>query len=550
MFKVRLSPWQLAIAAAIFITVANNPRLFESLWASVNVTSLSGMVFLLFILMLIIHVLNTMFLAFGIGPLLKGLVAIALIACAILGYFVNEMGVIFDHEMLRNIVDTLREHNTNEAFELASWPLIRHALLLGMLPAASLIFVQVMPRRPLLECRDRVLAFMAGVILLAPMGLGNYKYTTFIAVENRDLRFLVVPIYPLSSAIRTAWDATHVVPEFRELGPEAVQHKLGRRTVGVMVVGETARADHFSLNGYSRPTNPNLEKLDGLLYLTAAACGTSTAYSVPCMFFLRGHDSYTPETADSESNVLDVLTSAGVETIWIDNNSTCKHVCDRIEYTNLRVQQDGTVRHDGEYDTELVEIMEQYLDRHDSDLLIVLHTMGSHGPAYSRRYPEEFAAFTPYCHKMSPTECSVPDVVSAYDNSIVYTDYVLSRLIAELARRRQDFDSFLFYASDHGESLGENGVYLHGLPTSLAPRSQTEVPMLVWLSPEYQKAHRLDISDPDVVAEQSLSHDNIPHTLLGLYDVDSTWYRPEADMFTAVRDATYWSSALSSSHAD
>ena len=550
MSKVRLSPWQLAIAAAVFITVANNLRLFESLWGLVNVTSLPGVVFLLFILMLMIHVLNTIFLAFGIGPLLKGLVAIALIVCAILGYFVNEMGVMFDHEMLRNMVDTVREHNANEAFELASWPLIRHTSLFGIMPALSLMFVQVTPRRPLLEIRDRVLAFLAGVVLLAPMGLGNYKYTTFIAVEHRDLRFLVVPIYPLISAIQIARDALRVVPEFRELSLEAVQHKFGRRIVGVMVVGETARADHFSLNGYARPTNPNLEKLDGLLYLNAAACGTSTAYSVPCMFFLRGHDSYTPETAESESNVLDVLSSAGVETIWIDNNSTCKHVCDRIENTNLRIQQDGTVQHDGVYDTELVALMEQYLDRHDSDLLIVLHMMGSHGPAYSRRYPEEFAAFTPYCHKMSPTECSVRDVVSAYDNSIVFTDYVLSKLIAELAKRRRDFDSFLFYASDHGESLGENGVYLHGLPTSLAPRSQTEVPMLVWLSPEYRMAHRLDISHPGVVAGQSLSHDNIPHTLLGLYDVDSAWYQPDADIFTAVRDATYWSSALSSSHAD
>ena len=550
MFKIRIFPWQLAIAAAIFITIANNTRLIGSLWGVVDLSSWSGIVLLLFILLLMVHVLNTLFLVFGIGPLLKVLIAVTLITCAMLGYFANEMGIVFDQEMLHSIADTMREKNADEALELASWPLIRHTLLFGILPAMLLLLLPVSNAPPMLELRNRVLAILAGVIILAPMALGNYRYTSFVAVEHRDLRFLVIPVFPLISAIKIARDALHVTPEFHQLGSEAVTHKSGKRTVGVMVVGETARADHFSLNGYPRLTNPNLEKLDGLIYLDATACGTSTAYSVPCMFFLRGHDHYTPETAESESNVLDILSSAGIETIWIDNNSTCKHVCDRIENANLRVHRDGTIQHDGEYDSELIGIVKQYLDRSEADLLIVLHMMGSHGPAYSRRYPEEFATFTPYCHEMSPTDCDVGEVVNAYDNSIVFTDYVLSHLIAELAEHRQEFDSFLFYASDHGESLGENGVYLHGLPASIAPRSQTDVPMILWLSPEYRQAHGLNFTDAGAMTTESLSHDNIPHTLMGLFDVDTSWYRPEADMFNATRTATLGANKTTAGHSD
>jgi lipid A ethanolaminephosphotransferase len=157
--------------------------------------------------------------------------------------------------------------------------------------------------------------------------------------------------------------------------------------------------------------------------------------------------------------------------------------------------------------------------------------MGSHGPAYSHRYPPEFAKFTPYCEKLSPTECTVEEVANAYDNSIAYTDFILGQLIARLKQHADEFDSFLFYASDHGESLGENGVYLHGMPYAMAPQAQTEVPLILWMSPEYVARTGLGAQAVAVNAEQPRTHDYIPHTLLRLFDVETALYEPDRDLF-------------------
>jgi len=525
-------PWRLSLAAATFIVVANNSQLFGALFNILDTTSLKGFGFLLTLTLLMIVVLHAILMTLGVGRMLKVIVAITVITSAGLGYFVNEMGVVFDQEMLSNVADTVRERNTAEARELMSPPLIQHLLVFGIIPSLLLFFVRLSPRKPLYELRDRAVVLMLGILVVSVLGLSNYRYTTYFAVEHRDLRFKITPIFPLISLVKQSRDLLEVDLKFTNLSADATQHKPGKkRTVGIMVVGETARSDHFSLNGYAKATNPALGKEKGLLFIDATSCGTSTAYSVPCMFFLRGHKNYTPTLARAESNVLDVLTKAGVETIWIDNNSTCKHVCDRIENVNTRIRPDMSVSVDGEYDIGLVPLTEQYLDAKGPDLLIVLHMMGSHGPAYSNRYPAEFATFSPYCKKLSPNECSSDEVQNAYDNSIAYTDYVLEELIARLKEHSDEFDSFLFYASDHGESLGENGVYLHGLPYMLAPKSQTEVPIIVWLSPEYSISTGLDTEHTIVDSGQRLSHDNIPHTLLGLYGVQSEWYKADGDIF-------------------
>lgn len=534
--KIQLRPWQLSLAASTYIAAVSNSKLYAMLTQSLDMTSLSGVGVLVTVFALMIAMLTSLFLCLGVGRFLKPVIAISIVATAVLGFFVNGMGVVFDTEMLRNIADTMRESNAAEALELASWPLLLHVAVFGIVPAVMLAFVELVPRQPLLEARDRLLVITASLALSVGLGLGNYRYLTFFAVEHRDLRYLVTPIYPLSSLVRVARRSVQGEPTFNPIGTDATQLKSARkRTVGVMVVGESARADHFSLGGYDRPTNPLLQQVSDLLYFDISACGTSTAYSVPCMFFLHGHDHYTPEKASAESNVLDVLSVAGVATIWIDNNSGCKHVCDRIENSDVRHLMASMNAGPVGYDEVLIAATDRFVAQNDGDLLIVLHMLGSHGPAYSRRYPTRFAAFQPYCAKQSPRECDVAEVVNAYDNTIVYTDYVVSRLIAHLEQHRDDFDSFLLYASDHGESLGERGIYLHGLPSIVAPRSQVEVPMMIWLSEEYRKDHELKVSGLGAGTTRPLSHDNIPHTLLGLFDIITTEYRQNFDIFGAAR---------------
>jgi lipid A ethanolaminephosphotransferase len=529
--KFRLAPWQLAVLASAFIFVADNRRFIDGLLASLDPGSWTGMGFLLLTASLIILVLTTLMLALGIGPMFRAVVVTMLVASAALGYFVDEMSIVFDDAMLANIADTITERNAAEARELVSWPFTVHLLLYGFLPSVLVGTIRLQKVGPWRELRARALVIATLGLLTTALLLGNYRYATFFGVEHRDLRLSVTPVFAIVSLARQVHDSLRPEPAFRELDSRAEQTlNTSRRVVGIMVVGETARADHFSLNGYDRNTNPLLSGEDNLLFVEAEACGTSTAFSVPCMFFLRSHQNYSPEIARSESNVLDTLAAAGVETIWLDNNSSCKHVCNRIPHENLRLRPDGSILEDGEYDIGLVAEAEHRIDTGTANTLIVLHTMGSHGPAYSERYPEDFARFVPFCHKLSPKECSPPELTNAYDNTILYTYYVVDSLIKMLQTRAESIDSFVFYASDHGESLGENGVYLHGLPRAVAPQSQTRVPLILWLSPGYvadtHTAPRLALDKE----RGDVSHDNIPHTLLGLFGIDSGWYRREADL--------------------
>jgi len=539
MSKTRLAPWQLSLLAAVFIVLVSNKVLFQALGERLPLSTISGLGFLLSITLLMVLVLNTIFLVFGIGKLQKPLIAVLLIASAIFGFFTNSMGVIFDAEMLRNMGETAADHNLAEALELLSWPLFVHVLVFGVLPALALHFVTLTRRRRLPEFGIRAAITVAGLALFLAVTLPNYKNVSFFGRENNELRYKITPIFPLVSLLGVVREHLHEHKPFTVIDADATRHAAAStRTIGIMVVGETARADHFSLNGYERDTNPQLESRPDVLFAHADSCGTATLYSVPCMFSMRGRKDYSQEDAAAESNVLDILTAAGVRTVWIDNNSSCKGVCERIESVNLRRDMDESSPYyndTGYLDEVLLPAIDPYLDDTGQDLLIVLHTMGSHGPAYSRRYPPQFATFTPSCDKASPTECSVTEVKNAYDNTILYTDYVLEKIIERLKARAGDFDAFLFYASDHGESLGENGMYLHGLPYAVAPAAQTDVPFIAWLSDSFRARHGLNPEVLQRFGKEVRSHDNISHTLLGFYDVDATSYRADLDLFRAPR---------------
>lgn len=535
MRKVQLAPWQLSLIATVVIVAVNNPVLFRSLAAQSELASIGGVGFVVTVVLLMLFVLNTIILAFGFGRLQKGLIAILFVSSAALGFFSNKMGVVFDDTMFLNIAETARDNNLAEALELTSLPLFLHVLLLGVVPSLALLFVEVVPKRLFAEIGTRAVVWVFGLLLIVAVTLPNYKFVTYFGREHRDMRVMMTPVYPIHSLATILQGSLHRDAPFRVIDADAKQQKVAtRRSIGIMVVGETARADHFSLDGYEKTTNPRLQAMDAILYARADSCGTSTLYSVPCMFSLRGREAYAPKYGTGESNVLDILTAAGVQTVWIDNNSSCKSVCDRIEQVDLRLNPDESsplYSDMGYFDEVLLQSIDPYLGSDGPDLLIVLHTLGSHGPAYSRRYPPAFAVFSPQCSRVSPTDCSDAEVANAYDNTIVYTDYVLSQLINKLKEHADQFDAFLFYASDHGESPGEQGVYLHGLPYAIAPAAQTAVPFIVWLSPGFRERQRIEEDSAIRLARESLSHDNISHTLLGFFDVDASSYRPDLDMF-------------------
>jgi lipid A ethanolaminephosphotransferase len=164
-------------------------------------------------------------------------------------------------------------------------------------------------------------------------------------------------------------------------------------------------------------------------------------------------------------------------------------------------------------------------------MFIILHQKGSHGPSYYKRSPKNFKLFLPECTKDNVQDCDQQSIINAYDNTIVYTDYVLAKLIDLL--KVQQYSTAMLYVSDHGESLGENNIYLHGLPYAFAPRQQTHVPMIFWASDRFLLEKSIEPAKLAQTSSGRFSHDNLFHSVLGLFHVTTEIYRPELDLFYA-----------------
>lgn len=294
----------------------------------------------------------------------------------------------------------------------------------------------------------------------------------------------------------------------------------------ILVIGETARADRFSLNNYHKRTNPLLEKEDVVSFKNMSSCGTSTAVSVPCIFSRFIKNDYSEEKGKSNENILDLLSNAGVNILWRDNNSDSKGVALRVPYQDYRTAQNNNICDDECRDEGMLIGLQDYINEQKGDVLIVLHQMGNHGPAYYKRYPKEFEIFTPACKSKDLENCSEEQINNSYDNAIAYTDYFLAKAIKLLKNNDDKFETALLYISDHGESLGENGIYLHGMPYMLAPNDQTHVASIFWAG------KNMDVNKEKLKSKdhQPLSHDNIFHMLLGLFEVNSKLYNQQLDI--------------------
>jgi len=305
-----------------------------------------------------------------------------------------------------------------------------------------------------------------------------------------------------------------------------------RPVVGVVVVGETARAANFSLYGYERDTNPALAGRDLIRFNEVSACGTSTAVSLPCMFSDLGRDDFDRAEARARESLLDVVQRAGIRTVWLDNNSGCKGICRNAETWSPEGLDIEGLCTDGEcFDAILLDRIDRELAAPTEDTLIVIHMNGSHGPSYFRRYPDEFEVFTPDCRSDELSDCTQEEIRNSYDNSIRYTDWFVDQVIERLGQASPKIGTALLYVSDHGESLGEMGVYLHGTPYFLAPAEQIMVPMFLWLSPAFTDDFRIDRACLEERRTQPLSHDYLFHSVLGLFDVETRDRQDSLDLF-------------------
>ena len=450
------------------------------------------------------------------GKAARWVLALVLLTSAWAAFYMDEFGVIIDHVMLDNAAKT----DAHEIMGLLSWGFFGKLLLLGVLPAIMLFFKAPAAcfKRDALSVRIRqifwVIAAMIAVIAPCPA-----DYADFVR-EHKMVRMFANPTFYHYSVIK--WGSKKLF----------TRHITGLQTVAVdahnveqsphhelivVVVGETARFDRFSLNGYGRETNPLLSKEDVISFKNVTSCGTSTAVSVPCMFSVLSRREYDEEKALHMQNALDVLNAHGVSVLWRDNNSDSKGVALRVPYEDFRSPAHNTVCDDNECrDIGMLNGLDQFVAKNkDHDMLIVLHQMGNHGPEYYRRYPDTFKKFTPICKTGRLSECTQQEVDNAYDNAIVYTDYFLSEVIQFLKKYDSSHETAMLYVADHGESLGEHGIYLHAAPYMIAPKEQTHVPAVLWLGQhfDYQRAQIAPYAD------YPLSHDDLFCTLLTAYEL-------------------------------
>ena len=458
--------------------------------------------------------------------LAKPVLVAFLLLTSLIAYFMNRYGVVIDDDMLVNVLET----DTGEARDLLNFPLVLYVLLLGVVPSVFIYKVRLRFTGAKAALISRLQLVSASVAIIVTVFFSFSGHYISMFREHKEIWYRVNPIHAVYSAGRLAHDSVkfaflpHLVVGANAKVPEWDTH----RELVVMVVGETARADHFSLNGYERKTNPRVQNEDVINFPDFWSCGTSTAQSVPCIFSHYSRAEFDTEKASAADNALDILKRAGVSILWRDNNSSSKHVADRVEYEVYLTNKTNPVCDVECRDEGMLSGLQDYIDRHlTGDVLIVLHQMGNHGPAYYKRYPPAFEKFTPACKTSDLGACSKEEIVNAYDNAILYTDFFLSKIIALLKQNDDEFETAMLYGSDHGESLGENGLYLHGLPYFLAPYVQKHVPFVMWFGRNFDPQ---SLSSIQVKRLEQLSHDNIFSTLLGLFELQTAAYDPNMDI--------------------
>lgn len=467
---------------------------------------------------------------------------ILLLMSASANYFMHRYHAVIDPTMMANAMHTDRR----EVRDLLSLDMVLFLLVGVILPGAWWLRQRI---RPVPWGR---LVFQQGVwVVMGLLVTTALLWLTFQDLastmrNHKPVRYMINPFNTMYALANNALDrASQAQQTLHLVGQDAVLTAVPEQPTMapliVLIIGETARSDNFGLNGYERETTPRLSHLQQqgeLVYFSqVSSCGTNTQVSVPCMFSDQDRDAY--DGRQKRENVLDVIQRAGLATLWIDNQSGCKGVCDRMpSFSTQSLRIHGLCDNDECYDEVMLHVLPEQLERlpissRRNGTLVVMHQMGSHGPAYFKRTPVNFKRFLPECQQTDLQACSREALINAYDNSVRYTDHVVAETIHWL--QGQSRPVMLIYLSDHGESLGENGLFLHGLPYRMAPEQQTHVPMLIWTNQHMRDFTRLDWPCLMSRAQQPASHDHLFHTLLGLTQVSTQAYQPSLDLSAGCR---------------
>ena len=534
--RIKVVPFVLLLAL-VFAFLLNWPVLlhFYDILSNIEHFKIGFVVSIPFLL---VAALNFVFMPFSIRFLMKPFFAFLFVTGSIASYTMMKYRVLFDGDMIQNIFET----NQSEAFAYVNAPIIIWVILTGLLPAALIFFVKIEYASTWYKgIAQRLLSMFFSLVIVGIIAALYYQDYASIGRNNQTLNREIVPanfMYSTSKYLYRRYMAEPI--PFVTLGDDATRvTKKDKPTLMFLVVGETARGKNFSMNGYEKDTNPFTSKSGGVIsFNDVRSCGTATAVSVPCMFSNMGRKEFDDNLARNSEGLLDVLQKTGVSIFWKENDGGCKGVCDRVP--NIEIKPKDYPKFCDKntcYDEVVLQELDSEIAQMKGDKLVGFHLIGSHGPTYYKRYPDAHRQFTPDCPRSDIENCTDEELTNTYDNTIRYTDFVIGEMIAKLKTYEDKYNTALLYVSDHGESLGALGLYLHGTPYKFAPDDQTRVPMQVWMSPGFTKEKGVDMAClQQKAADTRYSHDNIFSSVLGIWDVKTSVYEKGLDIFSQCRN--------------
>jgi lipid A ethanolaminephosphotransferase len=533
-------PVWVALMGSVWLATIGNLALWEQVQQLPEVTGFRGLAFAIGFGTIITAATLAILSLLNWRGWLKPVLTVFFLSAASGAYFMMSYGIVIDSTMITNVIQT----DTKEALDLFNWRMLISFVFLGLLPSWLLWKTPLKSLAFGKQLLSNTATVVASLVIIVATLLAIFQDYSSIMRNHTQLRYLVNPLnsfYAIGMVAAKPFqrDQKTLLPIGRDAQVAALKAS-DKPPLLLVVLGETARMGNFGVNGYERNTTPELSKENIISLKGVSSCGTSTAASVPCMFSHLGKEDFEARKNNYES-LIDVLNHAGLAVLWIDNQSGCKGVCERVPQVLTKELKHPTLCKDGEcFD----EIMLQQLDeriqalpaeRRAKGVVVVMHQMGSHGPAYYKRVPDAFKKFQPECKSNALQECSREQVVNSFDNTILYTDHFLGQAIQWLKKSESTNASAMLYVSDHGESLGENNIYLHGLPYRIAPEVQKRVPWITWWSPQFEKQGGLSRTCVKNKAQDALSHDNYFHTILGMAGVSTEVYQAKLDVHADCR---------------
>ena len=525
------SPFALNVAVATYLMALCNATFWGHLFRIFQDQPIAAWVFAGAVTALMLLVISLLAVRRAQKPVLVALILIS----AVTSFYMDRLGVVIDREMIQNAVTT----TVAESKHLITPQFLIHVGLYGVIPAALVLLVRVRRRTVWPALGVWALVTAGSAVLVVGLLFTNLKTYSTVLRADKELMGSVQPLAPISGALRYAkmmLKSTNITLQATgtDARPGDYLAAADKPVLMVIVAGETGRAANWSLGGYARETNPELAKRDILYFTDVSSCGTATATSLPCMFSPLTRSDYSYEGGLGTENVLDVLVRAGFDVEWWDNNTGDKAVAARVP-SRMMTEKDGAEFCQPEcIDGVFLKHLEEKAATITKNTVIVLHQIGSHGPSYWLRYPADQERFTPACQTPELSLCSTEEIVNAYDNTIAYTDHFLAQVIDLLEAEDRVYPA-MYYVSDHGESLGESGIYLHGTPYFMAPDTQTHVPMVIWMSQRFRDSMGHDIDCMETQVTKPVSHDHMFSTVLGLLDVVTTAKDAELDIAATCR---------------